>query len=240
MGFEKASCRTRVGVTSSEVDRSGVASTRKQQSLAMSRLHISNFVLRFQSFRRGRTIRPSQSLSDSKGTRLMSDVHYQKHLASTFELDFWTSGWICSVYKGQCHPPRRSLRKLFTTATLLSTMQLSAILSAFIFGCIVVQATPLSTATGREGAILSKTVRISTLSIDVHSSRIISLTLFATNYVGVQYYSRGGFKLRACQPRPSESRSRGYEGHQHRSDFSHSRNLSRKTPDQSCHGLLLR
>lgn len=39
MGFEKASCRTRVGVTSSEVDRSGVAAARKQQSLAMSRLH---------------------------------------------------------------------------------------------------------------------------------------------------------------------------------------------------------
>lgn len=88
MGFEKASCRTRVGVTSSEVDRSRIASTRKQQSLAMSRLHISNFVLRFQSFRRGRTIRPSQSLSDSKGTRLMSDTI--RNILP--RLSNWTSG----------------------------------------------------------------------------------------------------------------------------------------------------
>lgn len=89
----------------------------------------------------------------------------------------------------------------------LLTMQLPAILSAFIFGCIVVQATPLSTAAGHEGPILSKTVRISTF---VDSSRIISLNLFATR-VGIQHYSRGGFKLRACQPRPPESR--GSEGH---------------------------
>jgi len=39
MGYEKVSCRTTVGVTSSEVDRSGVAPARKQYSLAMSRLH---------------------------------------------------------------------------------------------------------------------------------------------------------------------------------------------------------
>lgn len=94
MGFKKASCTTRVGVTSSEVDRSGVSPARKQQRLAMIDEAAYGCVLVILcacSFRRRRPSDVPKAFRHQRNSANIRLGHCQKHPASTFELDFWTS-----------------------------------------------------------------------------------------------------------------------------------------------------